>query len=288
MNGLETVVQSPDVDYHSDTTHVSRSDLCLFAISRRRYKRAKDRAESSADEKGCFRIGTGTHALTLKDPWGLANLAEIPAGALKNGRRIGNAFTKFKHQHKGKTLLKSAEFETCMRLSDSLLKLSPATTPDGQPIRIADLVSSNMSRVECEHRWTDVLPCRLKADLILELHDAIICIDLKTARSISDRAFRTEVFSRKLWLQDAHYSAGLFDLFGKPVRFVFVAVEKTDPFDSEIFELDAETKELAAAARLKLLGELKECLETGVFVDPPKPIGIKSIRGTAEDLGIML
>lgn len=278
------------VDYHSDTDHVSRSDLTIFATSRRQFKRRRD-AGIKDEDKDVLRIGKGTHAVALKDAIELKKIVLIPDSALsKSGRRAGNAWTRFrlKTENRGKTLLLPKQWELCQQIADALQRVKVAETPEGIPITVGTLVEHPRAQREVEHRWTDVLPCRLKADLILELDNQVICLDLKTAFSVEQRKFWREVCRRKLWLQVAHYVAGLEAKFGKPVRFVFVAIEKTDPHDADIFELDPESVETAKAGRLALLGQLQECLATGTFVDPPKPEGIKILSLTAADMGIAI
>jgi len=275
------------VDYHSDFDFVSRSDLTTFATSRKQFKRRRDL--KVVDDNDILRIGKGTHAIALRDTIELSKVVLIPESVLSSrGQRRGNDWTKFrlKSENRGKTLLLPKQWELCNRIADELQRVRIAETPEGVPITVGDFVQNPKAEREVEHRWTDVLPCRLKADLILELPGQVICLDLKTARSVDERRFWGEIAKRKLWLQVAHYSAGLEQKFGKPCRFVFVAIEKTEPYESGLFELDAESVELAKRARLKLLEDLKECFATGVFQDPPKPGGINVLKFTADDLGI--
>jgi hypothetical protein len=275
-------------DYHSDTDYISRSDLAVFATSRRQFKRRRD-ANIKDDDKDVLRIGKGTHAVALKDAIELNKIVLIPDSALsRSGRRSGNDWTRFrlKTENRGKTLLLPKQWELCQQIADSLQKIDIAETADGRKLNLEHLLADPRAERECEHRWADILPCRLKADLVLELPDSVLCIDLKTAFSVDERKFWKEVRDRKLWLQVAHYSAGLENKFGKPVRFIFVAIEKTGYHDADIFELDSEAVQIAKRGRLMLLEQLKECLETGAFIDPPKAEGIKMLSLTAADMGI--
>lgn len=274
----------PSEDYHSDRDFISRSDLVEFAFSRKGFKRRRDLKQQDND---VLRIGKGTHAIALKDTIELSKVMLIPDSALSSkGARVGNAWTKFRLKHRGKTLMLPKQWDLCNKIADELARVKIAESADGKEITVGDFVKHPKAMREVEHRWNDILPCRLKADLVLELPDQVICLDLKTARSVEERRFWAEIQKRKLWLQPAHYSAGLEDKFKKPVRFVFVAIEKIEPYASEIFELDAESIEIAKRGRLALLEQLKECLETGVFQDPPKSGGIKVLKFTAADMGI--
>lgn len=281
---LKTMASS-QVDYHSDRDHASRSDLVQFAFSPKGYKRRRDL--NKPEDKEVFRIGTGTHAVALKDTIGLNNILLVPDEVLSaNGQQRGNAFTKFRLKHRGKTLLTAKQWELCNKVADQLQRVEVAQTASGRSITVGDFVANPDAQRELEVRWNEIIPCRLKADLVVELPDLVICLDLKTARSVEPRAFWREIQKRKLWLQVAHYSAGLEQKFKKPVRFVFVAIEKTEPYDADLFEMGKEAVALAKRGRLALLEQLRECQETGVFIDPPKPGGIKVLEFTAADMGI--
>jgi hypothetical protein len=281
------VAESDQVDYHSDFDHVSRSDLVIFATSRRRYKRKRD-AKKADDDNDALRIGRGTHAISLRDAIELGKIKLIPESALSaTGKRQGNGYREFCRQNRGKTLLLPAQYELCQRISDALHQVEIAETPEGDDITVADLVENPEAKREVEYRWDEILPCRLKADLVLDCGPYVICLDLKTARSVHRRRFFDEIRDRKLWLQVAHYKAGLERKYKKPVRFIFVAVEKSDPHEAEMFELDEQATALAMSRRLELLKQLKECQETGIFEDPKRGKKINKVFLSAEDMGIM-
>lgn len=274
--------------YHSDLDYVSRSHLATFDFSRKLYKRRviDGNGEAERDE---LRIGKGTHAIALRDTLELNKIVEIPPSALsKNGARVGNRFTRFHLKNRGKLLMLPKQFQLCQEIARSFDEVEVAKDPIGNPVTIGDLVRDTRALKEFEHRWNDILPCRLKADLVLPLEDHTICLDLKTARSTEWREFRREVIKRRLWIQVAHYSAGLVDKFKKPVRFVFVVVEKTFPHRAELFELDPETTAAAHVRRSKILEELKECLQTGEFAEPMRANRrpIRSLRITPAEMGI--
>jgi len=272
-------------DYHSDRDYVSRGDLVTFAFSRKEFKRKRE--QNINDDNDILRIGKGTHAVALKDTIELSRIKMIPDEVLSSsGQRRGNDWTRFRLKHRDKTLLLPKQWNLCNRIAEELQRIPIAETADGKSINVGDFVNNPKALREHEYRWNDVLPCRLKADLVLELPDLVVCLDLKTARSVDQKQFRGEIVKRKLWLQVAHYSAGLEHEFKKPVRFVFVAIEKTEPYLADLFDFDKEAVELAKRGRVALMEQLKECLATGVFQDPPKDSGIKTFSFTAADFGI--
>lgn len=273
--------------YHSDRSCISRSDLALFAASRRQYKIQRvDHEYSDESESVPLKVGTATHAIALKDAFELDRIVKMPKEiAEATGKGSKNIKTRFRLRNRGKNILTPGQFRNCEQLAANLLTV-PIIERESEPsITIKDLVNHPKVEREFEWRWDDVLPCRLKADLVVPLKDLTICIDLKTSKDISDRAFRSEICRRRLWIQSDHYSRGLENAFGKPVRFVFVVIEKTGMFNCEKFELEDDTKELAREGRIWLMNELKTCMESGVFVDQKRE-GIKSVRLSRADMGI--
>jgi hypothetical protein len=273
-------------DYHDDRDYISRSDLALFAVSRRQFKLKRDGKLPKDTESVALKVGTATHAISLDDAFELERLVMMPDEiANLTGKGSSTKKTQFRLKNRGKNVLSPQQYRNCEQLAANLLSVAIIEAPGQSPVTIGDLVKHPMVKREFEYRWEDILPCRLRADLVIPLKDITICIDLKTSKDISERAFRTEVRHRRLWLQSDHYERGLEKAFGNPVRFVFVAVEKTGAFMCEKFELDEETKRFARDGRTWLLNELKACLESGEFVDP-RPEGIKAIRLSKSDMGI--
>ncbi len=285
-------------DYHSDRDHVSRSDLVIFDSSRRRYKRHIDGLDTTP-ETDALTVGTGVHAVALRDVLQLDKMVRVPESKLKvTVRRDGtksysrncNSYKQFKFAsaNRGKVLLTPAQFETCHAVADAMRKIEVAQTPEGAPVLLGELIDRKDALREFEHRWTEILPCRLKSDLIIPLGSMTLAFDLKTARSAAPRAFLREVVKRRLWAQDGHYSAGLEDKFQAPCRFCFVVCEKDGDFDSAVYELDPETRSLARTKRLQILEDMKKCRETGIYIDPPKSIGVQKLTVSAEEMGLVI
>lgn len=254
-------------DYHSDFEHISRSMLATFAgrNGHSRYHEAYVLGKGEPfNETDSTRIGTGAHAITLDDVKGIENCLMIPERVLgKGGKRVGNAYKKFKLKHRDKNLLTPDQWQLCERISKALHQ------------KIGGLIKHPAAVREQEYRWMDRgtgLKFRIKTDIEIpgdQLDDGTtLCIDIKTARSID--GFRSEVRRRKLWLQDCQYTTGLEHKYQKPVRFLFAVVEKHGDHDVEIIELDDEdgTQSRAMSRYVELKKDLAECYETGVWDDP--------------------
>ena len=137
-------------------------------------------------------------------------------------------------------------------------------------IRKHEVVSLVESATAREHPvyWHDEssgLDCRMRADFFHDMDEYAICYDLKFTAQIY--AFPNVMRSFKYWMQDAHYSRGLGQHLGKPVKFVFFAIQDTPPFQVFRYEYDQLSRETYAAKTCKLLRELAERYQTNDWVD---------------------
>ena len=109
--------------------------------------------------------------------------------------------------------------------------------------------------------WKDYgIPCKARLDRIVHTPDETIVLDLKTTDSVSVDKFQSKMVDLGYDFQAAWYSHAAKLIYGKPVRFIFVAVERNEPHTIDLFEV---TPEIIAEARFKnemALKRLKECL----------------------------
>lgn len=277
----ELIVDGHDL-YHSDREFWSRSAIVDYAQGREDgdfepfYRRWISRVDDGREETDALRIGKGAHAIALKDAFELPKMVEIPREVLSvNGKRQGNRWTEFRLRsaNKGKTLLTPAQYALCHRLSKALTR------------KIGHLLEHPRAERELEHRWLqDGFPCRLKADLVVVIDEEVYCIDLKTARSVNKRALHAEIRDRKLWLQDAHYSAGLRDRYGLPVRFFFACVEKHGSHRVRLVELEFDTRLRAAENYRILVKEMQGRCLSNDWVHPDSDF-VETLKLTDAEMG---
>ena len=265
-------------DYHSDFEYISRSMLVDFVDRREKYAAWYVHGEPRPFyESDPMRIGSGTHAISLRDVTGIAKCLEIPADTLdKNGHRTGNNFKRFALKHRGKTLLTPKQWKLCHAISEALHE------------RLGGLINHEVAVREQEHRWTDVetgLKFRSKPDIeIPDWDDGVtLCIDLKVSGSTEPGAFRAEVRRRKLWLQHCHYEAGLEEKYDAPVRFLFACVERHGDHNVAIMELDDETLLVCRRSYAKVKADLAACYESGEWADPRRDL-INKVRLSERDV----
>lgn len=107
--------------------------------------------------------------------------------------------------------------------------------------------------------------CKCRPDIAGDVGPYWVVYDLKFTPSIrqfpqSSRAFR-------YWLQDAHYSAVIQELTGKPVVFKFIAAETCFPYRVFIHSYNPIKREMAARYHKSKICDLQACMNSGIWTD---------------------
>lgn len=111
--------------------------------------------------------------------------------------------------------------------------------------------------------WEDYgIPCKARLDRVVDTPDETIVLDLKTTDSVSVDKFQGKMVDLGYDFQAAWYSHAAKLVYGKPVRFIFVAVERNEPHTIDLFEVTPEILEEARFKNEMALKRLKECLMT--------------------------
>lgn len=153
-----------------------------------------------------------------------------------------------------KTLIKAEDEKTVKRII--------------QAIKENDLATSLFTGGEAETVWvwTDEdtgIVCKCKPDYFKLIDGRPHIIDLKTIDNA--RGFERSSGNFRYHVQDAHYSDGIFKSIGEYPVFLFVVVEKDEPFGIRICEFDPVSKDFGIKARENDLKTLRKCLDTNVF-----------------------
>lgn len=127
--------------------------------------------------------------------------------------------------------------------------------------RARSLLSNGLAEMSGYFTVDDTV-CRIRPDFLVEDKDRVYIVDLKTTRDASLGAFSRNVFSYKYFLQAALYHDGTQKITGKPTVFVFMAMEKTLPYEIGLYVADETVIECGRAAYKKALSILKTCEET--------------------------
>lgn len=199
-------------------------------------------------------MGTATHCLVLEgDETFAANFIKKPDDikyTTKEGREWRDANAK-------KTILpndgKDRQWDCVQGMSKALKTLDwfdPAQ-PDYRKYNEVSIYWEEMG-----------IPCKARLDRVVELEDEVLVLDLKTTDSVSVDKFQSKMVDLGYDFQAGWYSHAAELVYKKPVRFIFVAVERNEPHTIDLFEVP---KDVLTEARYKnnfALERLKVCRET--------------------------
>ena len=176
------------------------------------------------EEKNFFDLGEAGHIAVLEPDQLEARVYRGPDDRRGNKWTDAQEFCKIE----GKVCLTSKDYDKALMIRDALH--ADAT--------INSLVTSAAAQVEASGFWTDPetgLLCRCRPDLYRP--DLGLIVDLKTTTSAHPAKFARSVVDYGYHAQEAFYSDGWRALGQAVDAFVFIAVEKTDPFAFAIYEL---------------------------------------------------
>lgn len=251
-------------DYHADFSHVSCTMLKLYLKSRVEYYRTF--ITGDMQQKKCTKVmqlGTIGHAIAAEGQK-LHNLAVVyPDDCLsKSGGLISAKAAAFREACNGMVCLKRDEYEDIKSAVDVIFG----------DASLRQLIEKATYKEKPFFTTLEGLPVKTKPDIICELDDAVFVYDLKFSDQIDPRSFkRSSRLFGYAW-QDAHYSAILHELTGKPVSFKFICIETKYPFRIQPYWFEVSQRENVAGIHRQHLRDLKACMDTGVWEDDWQPI----------------
>ena len=208
--------------------------------------------------------GTAMHMAVLEPARFLIDVVRGP------DNRRGNAWKDAVEEAGTKTLLTSGDYDECLVARDAVHRNHAAR----------ELIE-NAANCEASYFVKDEeTGLMLKARPDLTTKDAVV-VDLKTTQSVDANSFARDVAKFLYHLQEAHYTDVVIRANSTSShfawnKFVFLCVEKTFPYFSAIFELDADTVREACNLRHAALRRIKECQEANHW--PGYPEGKQIIR----------
>lgn len=161
----------------------------------------------------------------------------------------------------GKQLLKSDEFDLINILSESINSNEDAK----------GLLANTQH--EKTLYWTDEetgVLCKARPDFMFLSDDISYVGDIKTTNNASPRNFQRDMFDYGYHIQAAMIAEGLKQIKGIVVEdFYYAVVEKSEPYLTAIYKINAEALAHGHEEFKKGLKTLKECQETGVWPGYP-------------------
>lgn len=217
MNSLVTgsYVNLPISEYHADSAVGSSTLKTVHSKSPLHAKTGSSISSKAAD------YGTAFHVAILEPERFEKDVVCGPED------RRGNRWKDLLAENVGKTVLVQSEYEDCCAARDALWK---SATIQG--------LLGKKKYAERSIFWRDEeTGLMLKARPDFETTDCTI-VDLKTTVSARCRSFENDAFKYCYHIQEAHYLEGMNNVEFDTYNFVFLAVEKSNPFAWTIFEYD--------------------------------------------------
>jgi hypothetical protein len=250
MDNAEVVYCQPDPEYRRAKGQ-SQSHLKTILKSPAHYKSVLKRPFFTSS---AMTIGTATHCKVLEGEKTFeASFVKKPDDikyTTKEGR-------EWRDSQGRKTILvndgKDRQWDSVLGMSEALRQLE-WFNPDQPDYRKYNEVSIY---------WEELgIPCKARLDRVLNLEDETIVLDLKTTDSVSMEKFQGKMVDLGYDFQAGWYSHAAKLVYGKPTRFIFVAVERGSPHSVDLFEVPDHVLEEARFKNEFALHRLKECLET--------------------------
>jgi hypothetical protein len=242
-----------NLEYHSDTTRISKSGLDLINKSPAHYYQRYLSGQHEEKSSKALEIGSAVHMAVLEPELFAETYAIYPE--LDRRTKAGKeAFEAFIEQNANKAFLSASDFQQCLALAESVKSHEKA----------AKLLESG--KAEQTITWDDLetgAPCKARPDFVTERMGSTFIVDLKTTEDASPRAFSRSAYKYRYHVQAAFYLDGYEQAHGvTPEAFIFVAVEKTPPYLVACYVYGPEELNLARATYRANLATYLECLNS--------------------------
>lgn len=132
---------------------------------------------------------------------------------------------------------------------------------------IVELDDGEVINVQCKARldWM----CEPKPDIGIEIG---FIYDLKTTLDASDEEFERSAYNLQYHISAAWYCRAYYALFSVIPPFFFIAAEKEDPYDNQVFEESIENLESGWKDCAKALKTYAQCMRDGKWPGYTKTI----------------
>jgi hypothetical protein len=242
--------------YHEDNSHLTKTALSVFCDSVLEYYHQFVTGKMQRRKQTQDMIdGTVLHSLFL-DGKELDDLVGVyPDSCLnKNGGLIGVNAKKHREANRQSYWMKEQDRD---RIRTTFLQLQD--TAIGEAIAECSEYEQEMKSVVYG------VPSKCKPDIAGDVGEYWMVYDLKFTDAFKQFDRTSRAF--KYWLQDAHYSAVIRELTGKPVIFKFIVAETTFPYRVAIRSYNPIKREMAAKYHKSKVLDLQACVKSGIWKD---------------------
>lgn len=259
----------PEADYHGrPELSASRAKLLVPPSTPRKFKHALSKPE---ERKRHFDIGKAVHAKVLGTPLDVVAVQKVNKAKETVDADSYDLVSAQRHRDEiyaeGKVPLLRHEIQAVDAMAEAVL-----ANPDARTIMEFPSLPEVSAFWTCRETGVE---CRGRFDWLPQATDGrrLIITDLKTAGSAWPAEFSRSAASFLYDLQAAWYldAAKTLELDPDPA-FLFVVVEKTEPYDVAVIQLDQEATQRGEALMDRTRRIYAQCLATDTW--PGIPHGI--------------
>ncbi len=218
-------------------------------------------------DREAFRVGAATHCAVLEPERFKAEYAAMPRkfDMRKTGDKAEAA--QFEMDHQKHIVLDLDEWNLATAMSKAVWENSCA-------VELLKGAGANEMTVIWIDEPTGLL-CKARLDRFTSYHDWPAIVDFKTAQDASPRNFARAIADLFYHQQAAFYLDGLNTLDPRERRFVFLVVEKQEPYCVAAYELDETAIDEGRAQYRRALDSYAECKKSGNW--PGYDVGINTL-----------
>ena len=247
----EIVYNQSDFDYRREAGE-NQSSLKKILESPAHYQAAK---KTKLIPTPAMEIGTALHCRTLDGEKAFdASYIKKPASIklnTKEGKEWKEACGRRKPLSTGG---KDDAWNAVQGMHETLSNLEWFSRTDD------DYIKHN--EVSIYWNWNGV-DCKARLDRLM-VEEGLV-LDLKTTDTIEPEMFTKKVVNLGYDFQAAYYAKAAEAVFGKPFRFMFVAIERKAPYTVDLFEVSPAMMEEGLVKCEMALYQWKQCQAAGIW-----------------------
>ena len=228
---------------------ISRSELFRMSESPEKFRYFKDHPVQPTP---ALVFGQAFHKLALQPESFFDEFAVMPQvdRRTKEGKAI---WAEFCEQSAGKTVITEDDYAKATDMIDSLYK--------------APFIKKLLSgKKEVPFFWTDEMTgeeCKCRVDCLSSVKNMNLIVDLKTSAKADTESFTRDIVKYGYDLQTAMYAEGVRANTGVECSFVFIVIEKEEPYSVNIFQADQLIMKRGYDLFREYMGIYHDCRQTG-------------------------
>ncbi len=236
-------------EYHADTTRISKSGLDLIHRSPKHYWQKYLSGEQQEPTKAML-FGSAFHSFVLEPAKFQSEYLIAPE--IDRRTKDGKAHYELLLAS-GKQIISAGDMLEIQNMADAIQQ---------HPIANQLLVGGKAEETFLYD--IEEIPCKCRPDYITD--DGYI-IDIKTTEDASEFNFGKSAYNYRYHVQSAFYVDGVVKSTDREINgFLFLAVEKSAPYNVAIYGTDEQTMELGRQEYLEDLHKYDRCRRNGDWI----------------------